>query len=109
MPASPRKPDRTPTKYLEAQGAATPGTPVNPVSRAVSPRKQYPFHFDLLMRDLFACGIQPEKWMVIAGEELRLDEDGMDIEFTLIEVATNQVRRSRVDVQHGKLVRITHI
>jgi hypothetical protein len=109
MTATPRRPDRTPTKHLDALGAATPGEAVNPVSRAVSPRKQYPFHFDMLMRDLFAAGVQPEKWMVIAGEELRLDEDGMDIEFTLIEVATNRVRRSRVDVQHGKLVRITHL
>jgi hypothetical protein len=87
-------------------GAATQGTPVNPLSRAVHPREQYPLHFDLLMRDIFHLGRAPEEWQVIAAEEVRLDEDGMDVDFTIIHVSTNQIRRRRVCVQQGRLVRI---
>lgn len=87
-------------------GAATQGTPVNPLSRAVHPREQYPLHFDLLMRDIFYLGIPPEEWQVIAAEEVRLDEDGMDVDFTLVHAATNMVRRRRVCVQQGRLLRI---
>ncbi len=108
MAAAPRQPEPTPTRHLDTLGATSSGTPVNPVSRVVSPRKQYPLHYDLLMRDLFALGVTPERWLVIAAEELRLDEDGMDIEFVLVETGTNRVRRSRVDVQHGKLMRVIH-
>ena len=82
------------------------GTPVNPFSRAVQPREQFPLHFDLLMRDLFKRGDTPEDWQVIAADEARLDEDGMDVEFTLLRAGTNQVWRRRVDVKHGKLVEI---
>jgi hypothetical protein len=91
---------------VSGRGAATEGTPVNPVSRAVHPREQYPLHFDLLMRDLFSLGITPEEWQVIAAEEVRLDEDGMDVDFTLVHASSNQVRRRRVEVQQGKLLRI---
>ena len=33
-------------------GAQHPGTPVNPFSRAVHPREQYPLHYHFLMRNL---------------------------------------------------------
>jgi hypothetical protein len=79
---------------------------VNPFSRAVNPRQQYPLHFDLLMRDIFSLGLVPEKWQVVAADEVRLDENGMDVEFTLVEQGTNLVRRRRVEVQHGSLRRI---
>jgi hypothetical protein len=107
---SPQRPQPpSPKQPATAAGAATPGVPVNPLSRAVNPRLQYPLHFDLLMRDLFAHGMQPEKWQVIAAEEVRLDESGMDIEFTMAEHGSDRVMRSRVDVQHGKLLRIRHL
>jgi len=89
-----------------ADGAASHGVPVNPLSRAVHPRDQYPLHFDLLMRDIFSCGIPPEEWQVIAAEEVRLDEEAMDVEFTLLKPSTNQVRRRRVEVRQGYLLRI---
>jgi hypothetical protein len=88
-------------------GAADPGSPVNPSSRAVNPRLQYPLHFDLLMRDLFKRGETPEEWQVIAADEVRLDDGGMDIEFTLLKSAQNAVVRRRVDVEQGRLLRIT--
>ncbi|MBA3709987.1 MAG: hypothetical protein H0W83_14345 [Planctomycetes bacterium] len=91
-----------------APGAADPGEAVNPLSRAVNPRAQYPLHFDLLMRDFFAHGIEPERLQVVAADEVRLDENGMDVEFTLMEVGTEHMRRCRVDVNHGRLVQIQH-
>jgi hypothetical protein len=93
-----RQPEPPPT-----DDAPPHGTPVNPFSRAVQPREQFPLHFDLLMRDLFAQGETPESWQVIAADEVRLDEDGMDVEFTLLRTGTDQVWRRRIDVQHGKL------
>jgi hypothetical protein len=90
----------------KADGAASHGVPVNPLSRAVQPKDQYPLHFDLLMRDIFSCGIPPEEWQVIAAEEVRLDEEAMDVEFTLLKPSTNQVRRRRVEVRQGYLLRI---
>ena len=89
-------------------GAAHPGTPGNPFSRAVNPRLPYPLHFDLLMRELYALGLVPEQWQIAAADEVRLDESGMDVEFTLVEPKSNLVRRCRVDVQEGKLRRIKH-
>jgi hypothetical protein len=91
-----------------APGAADPGVPVNPLSRAVNPRQQYPLHFDLLMRDLFAHGFEPERIQIVAADEVRLDEAGMDVEFTLMEHGSERMRRMRVDVKHGKLVMIHH-
>jgi hypothetical protein len=90
----------------KADGSASQGVPVNPLSRAVHPRDQYPLHFDLLMRDIFACGIPPEEWQVIAAEEVRLDEEAMDVEFTLLRTSSNQIRRRRVEVRQGYLLRI---
>ncbi len=84
-----------------------PGRAVNPLSRAVHPREQYPRHFDFLMRDLFQRGEQPEQWQVIAADESRLDEDGMDIDFTLLRTGTDEVHRRRVVVRQAKLVAIT--
>lgn len=90
----------------KADGSASQGVPVNPLSRAVHPKDQYPLHFDLMMRDMFSCGIPPEEWQVIAAEEVRLDEEAMDVEFTLLKPSTNQVRRRRVEVRQGYLLRI---
>jgi hypothetical protein len=83
-----------------------PGEQVNPLSRAVHPREQYPLHFDFLMRDLYQRNLAPEEWQVIAADEVRLDEAGMDVEFTLLRGGTNHVWRRRVDVRHGKLLAI---
>jgi hypothetical protein len=90
-----------------AAGAADPGVPVNHSSRAVNPRKQYPLHFDLLMRDLYQRGDIPEHWQIIAAEEIRLDETNMDVEFTVVDNRTNAVVRRCVQVQAGKLLRIS--
>jgi hypothetical protein len=107
-PRPPRVPQSPVSAPPAAPGAATTGTPVNSFSRAVSPRLQYPMHFDFLMKEFFSQGLVPEKWLVIAAEEARLDEDGMDVIFTLSEHDSNSVRRCRIDVQRGKLVRISH-
>jgi hypothetical protein len=82
------------------------GHPVNPVSRAVLPKEQFPLHFDLLMRDLWTRGMSPEDFQIIAADEVRLDEDGMDVEFTLLRIGTDAVFRRRVDVRHGRMVGI---
>jgi hypothetical protein len=121
MPIPPRRPDprSLPTRIMDppvalppapppARNAQDPGEPVNVFSRAVDPRKQYPLHFDLLMRELYERGLVPEEWQVAVADEVRLDEDGMDIEFTLIEPKADLMRRIRVDVQQGKLLRVTH-
>jgi hypothetical protein len=86
--------------------AADPGVPVNQSSRAVNPRKQYPMHFDLLMRDLYERKEVPEHWQVVAAEEVRLDETNMDVEFTIVDNRTNAVVRRCVQVQAGKLSKI---
>lgn len=84
-------------------------TPVNAFSNAVDPRKLYPAHFDHLMRDLFANGETPEMWRVLDATETRLDEHGMEIEFTLIRHGTDLVWRRSVLVDGGRLVKIeTH-
>lgn len=82
------------------------GHAVNPLSRAVLPKEQFPLHFDLLMRDMWSRGVSPEDFQVIAGDEVRLDEDGMDVEFTVLRTGTDQVFRRRVDVRHGRLLGI---
>jgi hypothetical protein len=82
------------------------GHAVNPLSRAVLPKEQFPLHFDLLMRDLWSRGMSPEAFQVIAADEVRLDEDGMDVEFTLLRTGTDMVSRRRVDVRHGRLLSI---
>ena len=86
--------------------SAQAGHEVNPLSRAVHPREQFPLHFDLLMRELYSLCIPPEEWQAIAAEEVRLDEDGLDVEFTLINNKDNHVRRRRVEVRQGALMRI---
>lgn len=111
MPIPPRRIDqnqiRTPTAPLSpAAPSDEPGEQVNPLSRAVHPREQYPLHFDFLMRDLFQRNLSPEEWQVISADEVRLDESGMDVEFTLLRNGTNHVWRRRVDVRHGKLLAI---
>ena len=83
-----------------------PGHAVNPLSRAVLPKEQFPLHFDLLMRDLWDRGMSPEAFQVIAADEVRLDEDGMDVEFTMLRVDTDSLWRRRVDVRHGRLLSI---
>jgi hypothetical protein len=59
------------------------------------------------MRDLMKRGETPEHWRVIATEEVRLDEMNFDVEFTLLDQRTKAVTRRRVDVQQGKLQRIS--
>jgi hypothetical protein len=88
-------------------GASTSGTPVNPFSRAVHPKHLYPVHFDLLMRHLYQQGLVPERWLVVAADESRLDEFGMDVDFTLTEHGSDKLHRCRVEVQQGKLQRIS--
>ena len=58
--------------------------PVNAFSDAVDPRRLYPAHFDL-MRNLYHSGQQPERWRMLDAAEVRLDEDGMEVEFTLVQ------------------------
>jgi hypothetical protein len=82
------------------------GNAVNPLSRAVLPKEQFPLHYDHLMRDLWAHGHSPEEFQIIAGDEVRLDEDGMDVEFTFVHKPTDQVFRRRVDIRHGRLLGI---
>jgi hypothetical protein len=86
--------------------SADPGVPVNKSSRAVNPRKQFPLHTDLLMRDLFNRGQVPEQWQIVAAEETRLDETNWDVEFTIMDTKTNAVVRRVIEVQGGKLSRV---
>jgi hypothetical protein len=81
-------------------------TPVNPLSNAVDPSKLYPLHLDLLMHDLHAIDEVPEMWRVLDATETRLDEHGMEIEFTLVRHGTDLVWRRSVLVSGGRLVRI---
>jgi len=97
-PAAPLPPAVDPTPAV--------GHAVNPLSRAVLPKEQFPLHFDMLMRDLWSRGLSPEDFQVIAADEVRLDEDGMDVEFTLLRTGTDLVSRRRVDVRHGRLLNI---
>ena len=112
MPLFPRRAPPPPVPLApRAVPAVRPATPppgraVNPLSRAVHPREQYPRHFDFLMRDLFQRGEQPEQWQVIAADESRLDDDGMDVDFTLLRTGTDAVHRRRVVVRQAKLVAI---
>ncbi len=82
---------------------------VNAFSNLVDPRKLYPTHFDGLMRDLFQRGQQPERWRVLDASETRLDEDGQEVEFTLVQYGTDLVWRCRILVSHGTLVRIDQV
>ncbi len=121
MPIPPRQPEQSAKARYGAHfvapsptaPAATPqdqtpsvGVPVNPFSHAVLPSEQYPLHFDLLMRDLYHRGLVPEDFQIIAADEVRLDEDGMDVEFTLLRRGTDLVLRRRVDVRHGRLISV---
>jgi hypothetical protein len=105
---SSRPEPRQPAEPIPQPEDPTPaaGNAVNPLSRAVLPKEQFPLHFDLLMRDLWSRGMSPEDFQVIAADEVRLDEDGMDVEFTLLRVGTDMVSRRRVDVRHGRLLAI---
>ncbi len=85
------------------------GQPVNAYSNVVDPRRTFPTHFDALMRQLFTKGHQPESWRVLDASEVRLDEDGQEVEFVLVQLVTNQVWRCRVLVSHGAAVRISSI
>jgi hypothetical protein len=83
--------------------------PVNAFSNAVDPRKLYPAHFDHLMRNLYHSGQQPERWRVLDAAEVRLDEDGMEVEFTLVQHGTDLVWHRSVLVCAGQLVRIVTV
>ncbi len=92
---------------LQVEEAGEDGVAVNEFSRAVLPRDQFPVHFDFLMRDLFARGESPEEWQVLAADEARIDEDGMEVEFTLLKIGTDLLWRRRLDIQLGQLRSIT--
>jgi hypothetical protein len=112
MPIPPRRTTKpsyhvsSPPLQYPADPTPAAGVPVNPLSRAVLPKEQYPLHFDLLMRDLYQRGMTPELFKIIAADEVRLDEDGMDVEFTLMETQSERLFRRRVDVRHGRLVTV---
>jgi hypothetical protein len=81
--------------------------PVNAFSKLVDPRKRFPIHFDALMRDLFAHGEQPERWRLLDADEVRLDDAGQEVEFTLVKHGTEDVVwRRRVLVCRGKILGI---
>ena len=102
-----RGPAAAPSSAGRATGShPTVGTPVNAFSSAIDPRKLYPSHFDFLMRDLFASGESPERWRIIDATETRLDEHGMEVEFTMVRGGTDLVWRRRVLVDAGRLVSI---
>ena len=82
-------------------------TPVNDYSNAVDPRKLYPAHFDYLMRTLFESGETPEMWRVLDASETRLDEFGMEVEFTLVRHGTDLVWRRAVLIKNGRLMKVT--
>ena len=102
---APAPANRAPESALRNPGGDA-VTPVNAFSNAVDPRKMYPTHFDHLMHDLFASGETPEKWRVLDASETRLDEFGMEVEFTLVRHGTDLVWRRRVLVDAGRLVKI---
>ncbi len=83
--------------------------PVNAFSNAVDPRRTFPTHFDALMRMLFTQGHKPEDWRVLDASEASLDEDGQEVDFTLLQHGTDVVWRCRVLVSHGTAVRITAV
>jgi hypothetical protein len=83
--------------------------PVNAFSSTVDPRKLFPTHFDGLMRGLYAGGQEPERWRVLDAQEYRLDEDGQEVDFTLVQNGTDLVWRLRVVVSHGTVVKIDAI
>ncbi len=108
------RPQDTPTQRQQLPGLAPlppgaqhAGQPVNPASRSSNPKLQYPVHFDFLMRHLYERGLVPEEWQIAAADEVRLDETGMEIEFTIVQPKQSLMRRIRVHVSEGKLVRIS--
>lgn len=106
---SPQQPAerKVPPPPLPAPGAASAGTPVNPYSRAVDPRLQYPQHYQFLYRDFSAIGVGPQVWKVIAADAIPHEDGEFDVEFTLLKAGSNLVRRRRVVVRNGRLMRIT--
>jgi len=103
------------TRSIPAAGARTPATaavppapgqPVNALSNAANPRGQYPAHVNFLMRDLYDRGLIPEEWQIVAADEIHLDEDGMTVEFTVLQRQENLMHRIAIEVCGGMLVRI---
>ena len=82
--------------------------PVNACSSAVDPRRLYPAHFDL-MRNLYHSGQQPERWRMLDAAEVRLDEDGMEVEFTLVQHGTDRCGTAASWSAPGQLVRIVAV
>jgi hypothetical protein len=114
-PHIPRQPERRydSTTQRQAQPQQQPeaqAQPVNAFSNMVDPRRLYPTHFEALMRDLFAQGEQPESWRVLDAIETRLDENGQEVEFTMVKRCSDRkeevVWRRRITASHGKVVRI---
>jgi len=103
-------PRSTPTTAARAAAAAAPppvaGQPVNALSNAANPRSQYPAHVNFLMRDLYDRGLIPEEWQIVAADEIHLDEDGMTVEFTVLQRTENLMHRISIEVAGAKLVRI---
>ena len=73
-------------------------------SNAVDPRKLYPAHFDHLMRNLYHSG-----QLADARMPPRFDEDGMEVEFTLVQHGTDLVWHRSVLVCAGQLARIVTV
>ncbi len=92
-----------------ASDAQNPGQPVNAFSSAVDPRRHFPTHFNALMLQLYSQGHQPESWRALDAAEVRLDEDGQEVEFVLVQLVTNQVWRCSVLVRDGAAVRISSL
>ncbi len=83
------------------------GEAVNDFSRAVVPCEQFELHHGYLVRDMNQRGINPADWEIVSGEEVRLDEQGMDVEFTMMRRGSDTIWRRRVNIQGGRLISIT--
>jgi len=59
------------------------------------------------MRTLFESGETPEMWRVLDASETRLDEYGMEVEFTLVRHGTDLVWRRAVLIKNGRLMKVT--
>lgn len=95
------------TKTPLSIGSLTPirGVPVLPP--ASDPRNRFPIHAGFLQEHLAAQGQDLTQWAVLEAEECRLDEDGMEVRFSLLRRApTRKMAFYWVVVHAGKLVAI---
>lgn len=56
----------------------------NPVLKSADPRRTFPGHVISLTQHLVAAGEDPKQWHIMEAAETRLDEEGMEVRFTLI-------------------------